>query len=92
VTARTQDEAFHEIQLNGKQLLFLFMAATVVSVVIFLCGTGRTKCPRRSRACRKIRGPERGARAGCRRSDSDARDAGRAARFRSDDGGSAAHR
>jgi cell division septation protein DedD len=33
-----QDEAFHEIQLNGKQLVFLFMAATVVSVVIFLCG------------------------------------------------------
>jgi len=32
------DEAFHEIQLNGKQLVFLFMAATVVSVVIFLCG------------------------------------------------------
>ena len=29
---------FHEIQLNGKQLVFLFMAATVVSVVIFLCG------------------------------------------------------
>ena len=33
-----QDEGFHEIQLNGKQLVFLFMAATVVSVVIFLCG------------------------------------------------------
>jgi DedD protein len=33
-----QDDAFHEIQLNGKQLVFLFMAATVVSVVIFLCG------------------------------------------------------
>ena len=33
-----QDEEFHEIQLNGKQLVFLFMAATVVSVVIFLCG------------------------------------------------------
>jgi cell division protein FtsN len=32
------DEEFHEIQLNGKQLVFLFMAATVVSVVIFLCG------------------------------------------------------
>ena len=32
------DEAFHEIHLNGKQLVFLFMAATVVSVVIFLCG------------------------------------------------------
>lgn len=36
--APTQDDAFHEIQLNGKQLVFLFMAATVVSVVIFLCG------------------------------------------------------
>jgi cell division septation protein DedD len=33
-----QDDAFHEIQLNGKQLVFLFMVATVVSVVIFLCG------------------------------------------------------
>ncbi len=28
----------HEIQLHGKQLVFLFMSATVVSVVIFLCG------------------------------------------------------
>jgi cell division septation protein DedD len=36
--AQVQDEGFHEIQLNGKQLVFLFMAATVVSVVIFLCG------------------------------------------------------
>ncbi|MQA28942.1 MAG: hypothetical protein GEU82_03755 [Luteitalea sp.] len=36
--AHTQDDGFHEIQLNGKQLVFLFMAATVVSVVIFLCG------------------------------------------------------
>ncbi len=35
---QTQDDGFHEIQLNGKQLVFLFMAATVVSVVIFLCG------------------------------------------------------
>ena len=33
-----QDDGFREIQLNGKQLAFLFMAATVVSVVIFLCG------------------------------------------------------
>src|SRR5438477_6653391 len=33
-----EDDAFHEIQLSGKQLVFLFMAATVVSVVIFLCG------------------------------------------------------
>jgi cell division septation protein DedD len=36
--AQLQDDGFHEIQLNGKQLVFLFMAATVVSVVIFLCG------------------------------------------------------
>jgi DedD protein len=36
--ATTQEDGFHEIQLNGKQLVFLFMAATVVSVVIFLCG------------------------------------------------------
>jgi cell division septation protein DedD len=33
-----QDEGLHEIQLNGKQLVFLFMSATVVAVVIFLCG------------------------------------------------------
>jgi outer membrane biosynthesis protein TonB len=38
VAQQIQDEGFHEIQLNGKQLVFLFMAATVVSVVIFLCG------------------------------------------------------
>ena len=33
-----QDDAFHEIQLNGKQLVFLFMVVTVASVVVFLCG------------------------------------------------------
>jgi cell division septation protein DedD len=38
VASQVQDDGFHEIQLNGKQLVFLFMAATVVSVVIFLCG------------------------------------------------------
>jgi DedD protein len=32
------DDGFHEIHLSGKQLFFLFMATTVVSVVIFLCG------------------------------------------------------
>lgn len=32
------DDGFHEIQLSGKQLVFLFMATTVVSGVIFLCG------------------------------------------------------
>ncbi len=34
----THDDGFHEIQLNGKQLVFLFMAVTVVLVVTFLCG------------------------------------------------------
>jgi cell division septation protein DedD len=38
LATETPDDGFHEIQLNGKQLVFLFMAATVVSVVIFLCG------------------------------------------------------
>jgi cell division septation protein DedD len=37
-THDTADDGFHEIQLSGKQLVFLFMATTVVSVVIFLCG------------------------------------------------------
>jgi cell division septation protein DedD len=32
------DEGVHEIQLNGKQLVFLFMSGTVVAVVIFLMG------------------------------------------------------
>ncbi len=40
MSSRTTEDGFHEIQLNGKQLVFLFMAATVVSVVIFLCGVG----------------------------------------------------
>jgi cell division septation protein DedD len=49
---QTQDDGFHEIQLNGKQLVFLFMAATVVSVVIFLCGVlvGRGVVTERSAA------------------------------------------
>ena len=32
------DEGLHEVQLNGKQLVFLFMVGTVIAVVIFLCG------------------------------------------------------
>lgn len=35
---RDVEDEFHEIQLSGKQLVFLFMATTVVAVVIFLCG------------------------------------------------------
>jgi cell division septation protein DedD len=37
-THDTFDDGFHEIQLSGKQLVFLFMATTIVAVVIFLCG------------------------------------------------------
>lgn len=32
------EDGFHEIQLSGKQLVFLFGLTTVVSVLIFLCG------------------------------------------------------
>ena len=52
MSTQTTDESFREIQLNGKQLVFLFMAATVVSVVIFLCGVlvGRGARPERTAA------------------------------------------
>src|SRR5215203_5283620 len=36
--ASTQDDSFREIQLSGKQLVFLFMAVTVIGVGIFLMG------------------------------------------------------
>jgi cell division septation protein DedD len=36
--AQLNDEGFHEIQLSGKQLVFLFMIAIVVLVATFLCG------------------------------------------------------
>jgi cell division septation protein DedD len=32
------EQGVREIQLNGKQLVFMFMTATVAAVVIFLCG------------------------------------------------------
>ncbi len=38
ITHHEIDDGFHEIQLSGKQLVFLFMATTIVAVVIFLCG------------------------------------------------------
>ena len=62
LTAHTQDDGFHEIQLNGKQLVFLFMAATVVSVVIFLCGVlvGRGVRAERERRSRRRRVERRG--------------------------------
>ena len=34
----TADEGFHEIQLSGKQLVFLFILVTFALVVTFLCG------------------------------------------------------
>ena len=37
-TTIARTTGFHEIQLSGKQLVFLFMATTIVAVVIFLCG------------------------------------------------------
>ena len=46
----TADEGFHEIQLSGKQLVFLFMTATIVSVVIFLCGVLVGRGAREARA------------------------------------------
>ncbi len=36
--ATTQDDAFREIQLNGKQLVFMAMAFVVIGVGIFLMG------------------------------------------------------
>lgn len=36
--ANTQDDSFREIQLSGKQLVFLFMAVTVILVGVFLTG------------------------------------------------------
>jgi hypothetical protein len=38
LTHDTTDDAFHEIQLSGKQLVFLFIVTTTVIVVVFLCG------------------------------------------------------
>jgi DedD protein len=34
----TADDGFHEIQLSGKQLVFLFLVTTTIIVVVFLCG------------------------------------------------------
>jgi cell division septation protein DedD len=46
------DDGFHEIQLSGKQLVFLFIVVTFVSVVIFLCGVMV------GRGARAVRGEE----------------------------------
>src|SRR5262249_35831017 len=36
--ATTQDDAFREIQLSGKQLVFIAMAVVVIGVAVFLMG------------------------------------------------------
>ena len=38
LTHHDTDDGFHEIQLSGKQLVFLFMLVTGLAVAIFLCG------------------------------------------------------
>ena len=38
LTHDATDDGFHEIQLSGKQLVFLFIVTTTVIVVVFLCG------------------------------------------------------
>lgn len=38
LTHDTTEDGFHEIQLSGKQLVFLFIVTTTVIVVVFLCG------------------------------------------------------
>lgn len=38
LTHHDTDDGFHEIQLSGKQLVFLFMSATTLLVITFLCG------------------------------------------------------
>ena len=38
MASTTQDDSFREIQLGGKQLVFLFMAVVVIGVGVFLMG------------------------------------------------------
>ena len=52
LTHDVPEDGFHEIQLSGKQVVFLFMVTTVVSVMIFLCGVLV------GRGVRADRGPE----------------------------------
>lgn len=48
----TAEDGFHEIQLSGKQLVFLFIVVTFASVSIFLCGVMI------GRGARAVRGDE----------------------------------
>ena len=52
LTHDTAEDGFHEIQLSGKQLVFVGMTVTIVFVAIFLCGVlvGRNTRPPRDGA------------------------------------------
>ena len=62
LTHEGSEDGFHEIQLSGKQVVFLFMVTTVVSVMIFLCGVlvGRgVRADRAAEADASIATPDR---------------------------------
>jgi cell division septation protein DedD len=42
------EQGYHEIQLSGKQLVFLFMSAVVLAIVIFLLGVSVGRAVRRA--------------------------------------------
>ena len=62
ITHDVVDDGFHEIHLSGKQLVFLFMATMVVSVVIFLIGVFVGRNVRAQQAADHLADPDRGAR------------------------------
>lgn len=55
------DESLREFHLEGKQLVFLFMSATIVAIVIFLCGVLVGRGLRAPRAVETIAAGETGA-------------------------------
>lgn len=57
LTHETAEEGFHEIQLSGKQLVFLFMLMTVVFVGIFLCGVLVGRSVKAARGDEPLGGP-----------------------------------
>ncbi len=64
ITHDVVDDGFHEIHLSGKQLVFLFMATMVVSVVIFLIGVFVGRNVRAQQAADHLADPTDGARGG----------------------------
>jgi cell division septation protein DedD len=66
----TAEDGFHEIQLSGKQLVFLFIVTTSVLVAVFLCGVLV------GRGARDVRGVEPGAASAAAPAPQPAADAG----------------